>query len=152
MNKRRQLSPAEIVENLSESLYEAATENEESLNEELRLSGYDPDALRREGKTFIQRLKGQVRLARAKQRRKRLLDFVDHVKESLSSNRDTKYQIGIWLRGEFGHVASNQALQAFYHKLDTIDEEDMKNLAQDAELLQLWEDLEKESEEGKKTP
>lgn len=152
MDNRRQLSPAEIMDNLSEALYEAATENEETLNDELRRSGYDPDALRKRGKAFIQNVKGRIRLAKAQQRRERLLAFVNQAKKSLSSMSDPKHQIGTWLKEEFGHNVSNPALQAFYHKLDTIDEEDMESLAQDVELLQLWEDLEYEGGEGGKAP
>ena len=150
MDNRRKLTPSEIMDNLGEALYEAATENEETLNDELRRSGYDPDALRQRGKAFIQNLKGQVRLAKARQRRERLLDFVAQVKKIRSSMSDPKHQISTWLEKEFGRDISNQALQAFYHKLDTIETEDMESLAQDAELLQLWENLEYEGGEGEK--
>ena len=151
MNNRRQLSPEEIMDNLSEALYEAATVNEESLNEELRFSGYDPDALRQEGKVFIQRLKGQVRLEKARQRRKRLLEFVIQLRNSLSSKSDPKNQIATWLREEFGHDVSGHALQAFYHKLETVDEEDIQSLVQDAELLRMWENVEREADEGEQS-
>ncbi len=152
MDNRRQLSPAEIMDNLVEALYEAATENEETLNEELRRSGYDPDKLRQRGQAFIQRMKGRVRLAKAKQRRERLVGFVNQVKESLSSMNDPKHQIGTWLKEEFGRNVSGPALQVLYRKLDTIEEEDMESLAQDAELLQWWENLENESGGGGKAP
>ncbi len=152
MDNKRQISSKEVMDNLVEALYEAATENEETLNEELRRSGYDPDKLRQRGQAFIQRMKGRVRLAQAKQRRERLMDFVNQVKKSLSSMSDPKHQIGTWIKEEFGPDVSNHALQAFYHKLDTIDAEDMESLAQDAELLQLWENLENESGEGGRAP
>ena len=152
MDNRRQFSPKEIMDNLIEALYEAATENEEILNEELRRSGYDPDELRLRGQAFIQRMNGRVRLAKAKQRQERLVSFVNQVKKSLSSISDPKRQIGTWLKEEFGPDVSNHALQAFYRKLNTIEEEDMESLAQDAELLQWWENLENESGEGGKAP
>ena len=150
MDNRRKRTFSEIMDNLVEALHEAATENEETLNDELRRSGYDPDALLQRGKTFIQNLKGRVRLAKAQQRRERLLDFVAQVKTAFSSMSDPKHQISTWLKKEFGRDISNQALQAFYHKLDTIETEDMESLAQDAELLQLWENLEHEGGEGEK--
>ena len=152
MDNKRQISSKEVMDNLVEALYEAATENEETLNEELRRSGYDPDKLRQRGQAFIQRMKGRVRLAQAKQRQEQFLRFVPQVKSSLSPDGDPIRQIGTWFKEEFGHNVSNQDLQAFYHKLDTIDAEDMESLAQDAELLQLWENLENESGEGGKAP
>lgn len=147
MNKRRKLSPEEIMDNLSEALYEAATENEESLNEELQFSGYDPDEVSKEGEVFVQRLKGQVRLEKARQSRRRLLEFVIQIRNSLSSESDPKNQIATWLRGEFGLDVSGHALQTLYHKLETVDEEDMESLAQDAELLRMWERIESEADE-----
>lgn len=152
MDNRRQLSPKEIMDNLVEALYEAATENEETLNEELRRSGYDPDKLRQRGQAFIQRMKGRVRLAQAKQRREQFLRFVPQIKSSLSPDGDPIRQMGTWFKEEFGHNVSGPALQVLFRKLDTIEEEDIESLAQDAELLQWWENLENESGEGGKAP
>ncbi len=152
MDNRRKLTSTEIMDNLVDALHEATTENEETLNDELRRSGYDPDVLRQRGMAFIQNQKGRVRLAKAQQRQKRLSDFVAQVKNSLSSIGDPREQMGTWLKNEFGYDVSNNALQAFYRKLNTIDKEDMESLAQDAELLQLWENLEYEGGKGEKTP
>lgn len=152
MDNKRQISSKEIMDNLVEALYEAATENKETLNEELRRSGYDPDKLRQRGQAFIKRMQGRVRLAQAKQRREQFLRFVPQVKSSLSPDGNPIRQIGTWFKEEFGHNVSNQDLQAFYRKLDTVEEEDMESLAQDAELLQWWENLENESGEGGKAP
>ena len=151
MDNRRKLTPTEIMGNLVEALHEAAIENEETLNAELRRSGYDPDVLRQRGMAFIQNQKGRMRLIKAQQRQEHLSDFVAKIKKFLSSMQDPRHQIGTWIKKEFGDDMSNSALQALYHKLDTIDEEDMESLAQDAELLQLWENLESEGGKGEKT-
>lgn len=150
MDARRKPTPAEIIDNLCEALYEAATENEKTLDDELSRSGYDPRMVKTQGEKFIQKMKGHVRLAKAQQRKKQLLKIVVEIKKKASSMGDPKHQINAWFKEEFRQDMSNSALQVLYSKLDAIDEEDIESLLHDADLLQMWEGLDAENEEGKK--
>ena len=150
MDARRKPTPAEIIDILCEALYEAAVENEKTLDDELSRSGYDPRVVKSQGEMFIQKMKGHVRLAKAQQHKKQLLKIVFQIKKKTSSMGDPKHQINAWFKEEFRQEMSNSALQVLYRKLDAIDEEDIESLLHDAELLQLWEDFDSVNDEGKK--
>ncbi len=148
MKSQRKLNAWEIADNLVDALHQAATENEETLNDELRRSGYDPNEVRQRGQAFIEGLKGRVRLAQAQKRQERLIGILARVKSSFSSIPDAKHQINKWITEEVANEVSKPALQAFYHKLESVDEEDIESLAQDAELLRIWEGMVTEGNDG----
>lgn len=151
MKEGRKISPGEVTDNLVEALHQAATENDETLNDELRRSGYDLREVRQRGQAFIETLKGRVRLAQAQQRQERLLSILSRAKSSLPSISNPEHQIREWISEEFGNEISKPALQAFYHKLKKIDEEDIESLVQDAELLRIWEDMGNKGNDGEQS-
>ena len=148
MKSKRKLNAWEIADNLVDALHQAAAENEETLNDELRRSGYDPNEVRQRGQAFIEGLKGRVRLAQAQRRQELLMGVLSRIKSSISSISDPEQRIHRWMSQEFGNEIPNSTLQALYHKLKTNEHEDLESLAQDAELLRMWEKIESEADEG----
>lgn len=137
--KRKIRSVDELIDHLSDAFAEAAAENEEVLREELRKDGYDYDALSKEGLAFVKSLQGEDRLRKANRKREALLDLI---KRLGSQAGETSAQRGgnvkQWLKEWFGSGGNeNNILQAFYSKLEFIDDQDIESLAEDAEILDL---------------
>ena len=147
MGKKKDIcSIDELIDHLADAFIEASAENEETLREELREDGYDPNELAKEGLAFIKSLQGEERLKRAKRKREALLDLITRLgRQSGKTTTQRSKDVKLWLQEWFGSgEKENIILQAFYHKLEFVDDKDMESLAEDAEILDLLEEYERD--------
>ncbi len=147
MNNPRKREPSEVfLSNLAESISAAASEDKSFLKDELQAYSYDIEDVKKRGRMFIKTQVGKLRMARAKERRERLLKRASEIYNSVIKSEDKKGNLKQWLIDEFGNALSKDTVQAFYHKLDSIEGSDMESLQQDVELLEIFNRFEEESE------
>ena len=133
---------AEKLDRLLQFLYDTEESDVEEVREALASYGIDPDELVKEGMHLIRSLEKAERVRITQAKRKRLVEVFDSLR-SIDPSQPidaVRKRVDAILKGE----TDSQFSLAFYHKYDSLSEEDLRNLLSDAELLNfLAEDIKK---------
>lgn len=133
---------AEKLDRLLRFLYDTEESKPEEVKEVLASYGIDPEELVNEGMQFIRSLEKKERVKIAHAKRKRLAEVFQRLRsiDAKQPIEAVRKRVDEILRGE----SDSQFALAFYHKYDSLSEEDLRNLLSDAELLNfLAEDIKK---------
>ena len=145
MAKKKPLSDREFLEHLIEVFTEVSERDDEALNRALIEEGYDPDQLVSEGLALVRSLSRDHRLARASAKRESLLARVRQaVVEKTMSAQQLKEEITQLL---VGRGLGQEAIQAFFHKFESAEQEDLQGLLEDEQILDILEELREEESE-----
>jgi hypothetical protein len=129
---------AEKLDRLLRFLYDTEESKPEEVKEVLASYGINPEELVTEGMQFIRSLEKKERVKIAHAKRKRLAE-VFHQLKSIDARQPidaVRKRVDEILKGD----NDSQFALAFYHKYDSLSEEDLRNLLSDAELLNLLEE------------
>lgn len=142
MPKKQPLSDREFLEHLVEIFTEASQRDDASLNKALAEEGYDPNELVREGLALVRSLGREQRLARARAKQESVLARIRQASvEKTIPTRQLKERIAQLLAGR---GFSQEAVQAFFHKLESVEKEDLQGLLEDVQILGILEDFDEE--------
>ena len=127
-------TPKDFLENLIDNICESVEQNPASLEESLKEEGYDFAELKEEGLQLVHTLEREQRLEAARAKREKLLELIDSVKQDLFMGNREKLVLA------FKEIfAPGEAAVAFFHKLETIDDEDLREILNEATLLEIFE-------------
>lgn len=128
-----------LVEKLYDALGEEGVEDVDSMKVSLSEEGVDVDRAIREGKGLFSDFLKRQKLARAREKLVRIRSAVsEFVKSSDLSLDRAREEIARALAGDRGE----EAYQAYHRKLGSVEEEDVKSLADDAALLEFVRKIE----------
>lgn len=144
MSKKKPLSDREFLEHLIEVFTEVSGRDDEALDRALKEEGFDPDQLVSEGLALVRLLSRDQRLARARAKWDLVLARIrEAAVEKTMSGRQLKEKITqIFIGRGFGQ----EAVQAFFHKLESVEEEDLQGILEDAQILDILEDFREEEQ------
>lgn len=132
-----------FLENISDSISEAIENNPESLKASLESEGINYDELVTRGKEFIDSIKRDQDFAEAREKRGRILELFERIKSGSSSeSREDKIEA---LKLLFTPKKDTSAFQAYFHKLESLNENDIDSMMEDSQLLNF---LKKSDEDG----
>jgi len=141
-----------LRDNLADALTEASAETDDTLRAELAASGYDLDEVRKRGRDFIKAQSGRLRMARARGRHQDFLALLVRLKASGRAVASSVDKARSWLHEQLGSQVPEAAVQAFYHRLESVEDEDLETLAEDVELLQLFDQMDDNREQDEPEP
>ena len=131
----------ERIGRLFDQLAEAVLDDKEEAREVLEEAGKSPEEVRRRGREFIRRMSGQAELARAKQKKSRLEQLRDEVKDYLHREvENAKEALAEVMAG-----ISGESPEFHFRKIEDLSEEDALEMLDEAELLRILEEREHES-------
>lgn len=131
--KKRQLSLNEYLQNMIDVISESIEEDPQLLKEALKEEGINHEQLVNEGLQLIHKLEREQRLAQAKERREKFLKFFRSI-QSMPDTR-TRQELLEALRSDFG-----EELAVLHHKLESIEDEDLRKIIEEAKRLKLFEE------------
>lgn len=133
---------SEFWDRLTEFLTKEDDRGIEEIKEDLLAEGIDPEkTIQRVSQLIINKF-DEHRLAwrdKARQERLAALQQIQNVKSSATDPQHVRDRIVELLRHPHGGQAELQ-LQAYFRKLDTITENDLKSILKDLEILELLEE------------
>lgn len=145
MSKKKPLPDREFLEHLIEVFTEVSGRDDEALDRALKEEGFDPDQLVREGRDLVRSLSRDQRLARARAKRESLLARIRQaVVEKTMSAQQLKGEIAQLL---MGRGLEQESVQAFFHKFESVEQEDLQGLLEDEQILSILEELREEESE-----
>ena len=148
MSKKKLLSDREFLEHLIEVFTEVSGRDDETLDRALKEEGFDPDQLVSEGLALVSSLSRDQRLARARAKRDSLLARIHHIRqvavEKTIPARQLKEEITQLL---IGRGLGQEAVQAFFHRFESVEQEDLQGLLEDDQILDILEELREEESE-----
>lgn len=142
MNEDRQ---HDDISRIFEELADAVLDEKEEAREALRDAGKNPEKVRSRGRAFIERMKGKARLTRAEAKKAKLDRMRDRLRRHLKrqAGDDPKMALARVMAKE-----SNQGVQAHFHKIEELSDEDAIEMLSEVELVRLLEELEGEKDEN----
>lgn len=130
----------ERIGRLFDQLAEAVLDDKEEAREVLEEAGKSPEEVRRRGREFIRRMSGQAELARAKQKKSRLEQLRDEVKDYLHREvENAKEALAEVMAG-----ISGESPEFHFRKIEDLSEEDALEMLDEAELLRILEERKQE--------
>ncbi len=121
------------IDQIIDVISESAESNIDFLKEALSDEGFNYEDLENEGIDFIRSFKRKSIFEKSKQKNKRLLELVNKFKSDKYNY--TKQEIITELKGIF----SGKLAAAYFQKLESVDEKDLKNIIDETEILKLFE-------------
>ena len=123
----------DFLENLIENISDSAEQDPDSLKEALAEEGLNYSQLSKEGLQLAQSLEREQRLKIAREMREKLLGLIDAAKQDMFKGSREK------LVTAFQEILTpgDEAVAAFFHKLETVDDEDLRKMLNKAELLDI---------------
>ncbi len=141
MSGRESKESRGVVDILTDAFDEAACENSDSIQKSLIDEGFDPDADVQEGLTLVKKLMKKQKLVQYKVKLDKLKLALKSIEKPIGGKiNEVREAIAKTIAGE----ESGELVQAYFRKLEKIDEDDLQSISDDAELLELWEKIENE--------
>ena len=136
--EERSIPDRSFLDRLFEAFSEAASQNDDSLRESLVDDGIDPDQVTRRGLQLVRDLSRQQRLIVARTRLDLIRQAIDlSAKRSDSITGDIRRAIVSALAGG----QEGLSVQAYFHKLESVEQEDLQSLVDDTMILDLLDKL-----------
>ncbi len=126
---------------LFESFGEAALDDPEMAREILTDAGLDPDRIAEEGAALARQLYSKARLRSAAERR---VEMETNVTKLWTRITEEIRATGKDLRTELAHLlagSDTSGFQVHFRKIENLDEEDIRDMLTEHQLLQLLDDL-----------
>ena len=119
------------VQRLIEALAEVISEDQELSDEYLKISGKDPKEIEASGEAFIKKIKGQLRFNLAEQQ----LNKFNELKGMFLFQKNKLVEKSKTKVAEVLSEGNSLAYQTYYRKLDTLTEQDLKEINSEQEFL-----------------
>lgn len=134
----------DFLENLIENICESVEQDPDSLKEALTEEGFNFSQLSKKGVQLARSLEREQRLKLAREKREKLLGLIDAAKQDLFKGNREK------LISAFKEIFTpdKETVVAFFHKLETVNDEDLREMLNEAELLNLIEKQLKEEDKS----
>ena len=130
----------ERIGRLFDQLAEAVLDDKEEAREVLEEAGKSPEEVRRRGRKFIRKVSGQAELARAKQKKSRLEQLRDEVKDYLHREVENAKEALAEVMADI----SGESPEFHFRKIEDLSEEDALEMLDEAELLRILEERKQE--------
>jgi hypothetical protein len=134
MNEMNQNPSKNFLVNLIDAISESIENNPDDLREALADEGLNYNDLAKEGLDFVKQLSREQRFASANERKERVLRLIQDFKSGHFIGKRPDLIVA------FKELFSEgKAAAAFYHKLETFSDSDLKDMLNEAEVLKLLE-------------
>jgi uncharacterized coiled-coil DUF342 family protein len=121
----------------------AGSRDLEGIKEEMRNRGEDPETVRARGMAFVKQLKGQLRLASARDERNQVVDRLQSLRNDVRRQiQQTGKNFAQAIRELSGQPGSELGLS--FRKLEEMEEDDALEILTEAQLLQLLDELDED--------
>jgi len=125
-------SPEKFLNHLIDVISESLENDPDALKEALAEEGINQDELIAEGLHFVKTLEREQRFAEAQEKQNRLTQLLDAVRTNKFEG--TKDELLATLKGFF----SDKVALAYFNKLKSIEEEDLRKIVTEIETLKLF--------------
>ena len=133
-SKSSKSSHEKILNHLIEVISESVENDEDTLREAFADERLNYDDIVHKGLQFISSLERDIRFKRARLKQQKLIQLLNNVKTD--TYKRTKNELINTLKGMFsGNLAA-----AYFHKLESANEEDLTKIVNETEILKLFED------------
>jgi len=133
MSKRQQHNKS-FLTSLIAFISEPMDQNPVELKRAFKEQGLDYDELVRKGLQVVHSAEREERFAKAKEKRDLLLNLMKDVKADRYKDRRPD------LVAAFEKIfSSEQASLAFFHKLESVNDEELREMLNEAEILEMFE-------------
>jgi hypothetical protein len=141
----KRMPASDFVDSLLQLIYEAAAVDAEARSEALEDFGVDASRIKERVLKRINALNRQHRLEEARALREKLIAVISEYKQNTVDN--PREFLVSKLKELFGGGPNAPAFSSFFHKLESLDDSDIRGMIDETEILKiLKEELKKEKE------
>jgi hypothetical protein len=141
----KRMPASDFVDSLLQLIYEAVAVDAEARKEALDDFGVDASRIKERVLKRINALNRQHRLEQARALREKLIAVISEYKQNTVDN--PKEFLVSKLKELFGAGPNAPAFSSFFHKLESLDDSDIRGMIDETEILKiLKEELKKEKE------
>lgn len=130
--KVSKLSPDKLLDHLIDVISESVEDDPKALREALKEEGFDYDKIVADGLEFIHTLERKQKFAHAQEKQNKLMKLLEDVRSNVFQG--TKDELIDMFKGLF----AGEAAAAYFHKLQSVEEEDLREIIKEAEILKLF--------------